>query len=151
MVNPLTPKERHDLFVSICASNQNSARCIWDNLPPGTDQKISWNLEKNPGDGHCFFHGILRGLRDLNLAPELVSKLKNGQILSISEDEKAVVAFRKKLLYFVINENVRSLEKLDEEIQSLKFLIHHEEKFSNLEANEKLEQMEKDYQALLYR
>ena len=150
MANPLILKERYDLFVSICASNQDSNQCIWSDLPLGTDQEISWKLEENPGDGHCFYHGILRGLRDLNLEPDLVSKLKNGQILAIYEDGKAVTDFREKLLNFVINENNQSLEKLDEEIQSLKFLIHHDEKFSNDENNRSLEKLDEEIQSLKF-
>ena len=49
---------KNDLFVSICAL-QHSGHCIYDDLPPG--DLIAWFLEDNPGDGHCFFHGILRG------------------------------------------------------------------------------------------
>ena len=106
-------KTRHDIFIKLCAESANRhGQCISLDIPPGDEDVIvSWRLESNPGDGHCFYHAILRGLRDLYPQLDLIMSLKRGEILPVYEYRKAIVRIRQMLLNNFRSENFIKMEE----------------------------------------
>ena len=104
---------RYDIFIKLCAESANRhGQCISLDIPPGDEDAIvTWRLESNPGDGHCFYHAILRGLRDLYPQLDLIMSLKGGEILPVYEYRNAIVRIRQMLLDNFRSENFIKMEE----------------------------------------
>ena len=131
---PLTLAEKHSLLLHLCAEDSKTNECTYQDLYKkdeiNTTQNIKWwKSVRNEGDGNCFYRGILRALKELNLDPDKTVARLRFEI--IKRYKKDIESLKKRISighvemekqYRTVKQYFEHLEKLRNDTQFKKKL-----------------------------